>query len=283
MILTELALSHDLKQSRVWKKHALHWAKIGVPLKPSVEDARLMLSSLQPLFENSDLLKIAVLGVTPEIVNLSWPNNVSLYAYDHSVEMIESLWKPNLTIPYQVQLARWQQLPVKDDTFNAIVGDNSFGVLPDALSYHQLLSELNRVLIADGFLCFRFFIKPEQEETIEDVKRDVLAKKITNFHVLKWRIAMLMAEEPEFRVHVSQVYTLFNQLFPDRYELSALTGWALDVINTIDAYYESETCFNFVTLDALKNIVDPWFEIVALHYAEYELGERCPTILMQKK
>jgi hypothetical protein len=101
------------EQMAVWAQYSGQWSRVGPLLEPSPEDTALTLSALRPVFDaNYELCRIAVLGVTPELVQLPWPQTVTLDAFDQSADMIAKVWKPNPGVPSSVHEADWRALPL---------------------------------------------------------------------------------------------------------------------------------------------------------------------------
>lgn len=269
----------NLLQTQVWDKHATQWARVGAPLRPSVADTALMRSAVESSIGNTDqLCSIGILGVTPELVGMAWPKKVTLFAFDHSALMIRDVWRPNLDVPSHVTLTSWQSLPQKSHSLDGLIGDNSLGALPSLSDYKLVFAELFRVLKPTGKLCLRCFIAPEGSDSVAMIHNEVRDGHIKNFHVLKLKLAMTLSKHPTYSVFVKDIHKLFDTTFPNRMKLSELTTWGLDVINTIDAYRGSETVYTFPTLEALKEVASPWFDIESISTPEYELGDRCPTL-----
>ena len=270
---------NNSSQTHVWEKHASHWARVGAPLRPSAIDNALMRTAIEPsLRPAGQVSKIGILGVTPELVAMAWPKTIELFAFDHSEMMIREVWQPNPDVPSHVSLSSWQSLPLQTHSLDGLLGDNSLGALPSMSEYKLVFAELFRVLKPSGKLCLRCFISPEQPESADDIFKDVSAGGIKNFHVLKLKLAMTLSNCPSYSVFVKDIQALFDTKFPNRMALSKLTSWDLDVINTIDAYRGSETVYTFPTLEALKEVASPWFDIESISTPDYELSERCPTI-----
>ncbi len=85
------------------------------------------------LLDRADAANIVVMGVTPEIVQLDWPAHVRLQAFDHSAEMIASVWRPHPNLPSEVQQVRWQNMPLADHSVDCVVGDGSLTDQPAQL------------------------------------------------------------------------------------------------------------------------------------------------------
>lgn len=274
----------SIDQKGVWGRHSGQWSRVGPPLKPSPEDTALILSALQPTFDaTSGPCHLAVLGVTPELVQLTWPETVRLAAFDHSADMIARVWQPHPTIHSQVHEADWRALPLEVGVLHAAVGDGSLNVLPELKQYPAVLQELHRVLAAKGRLVIRAFIRPDLAEEVADVVDAAFGGQVGSFHALKWRLAMALTQEPGASVAVEDIYAVFEANFPSRFDLSAATGWLKEQIDTIDAYRGSPTRYTFPTLAAFREQCQPWFDVIEVAYGTYELADRCPTLTLVRK
>ncbi len=252
-------MSQNLKTT-VCDKHSNQWGRIGSPCRPTEEDGQLLLQMAAPcLRDRADAAKIVVMGVTPEIVQLAWPAQVRLQAFDHSPKMIASVWRPHPNLPSNVQQVRWQNMPLADHSIDCIVGDGSLTVIDTLEDYPEVLAELARVLKPTGALVLRCFISPDQPERVEDIAAHALAGSIKSFHALKWRVAMAMSAKREFSVRLMDIRAVIDKLFPDRNLLAERAGWLRESIDTIDAFDGVESCITFPTLSAFTEISAPCF------------------------
>lgn len=273
-----------IEQVAVWGQHAGQWSRVGPPLKPADEDTALTLSMLQPLFaENPDQCRIAVLGVTPELVQMPWPAQVQLDAFDHSADMIARVWRAHPAVRSQVHEADWRALPLEAGSLDGAVGDGCLNTLPTLDQYSRVLQELHRVLAAHGKMVLRCFIRPDKAETVPAIVDAVMAGQVGSFHALKWRLAMALADVGGGPVAVADIHQAFDTSFPSRAALSDKTGWPLEQIDTIDAYQGSPTHYTFPTLDQLRKQCQPWFDVMQIAHGNYELADRCPTLAFARK
>lgn len=244
----------------------------------------LMLSALQTVFDATDgPCKIALLGVTPELVQLPWPQKVVLDAFDHSADMIARVWRPHPTVDSSVHKADWRALPLEAETLNAVVGDGSLNVLPELGQYPAVLKELHRVLVAQGHVVIRCFIRPDVVEPVPAIVAAALAGQVGSFHGLKWRLAMALAGLSGACVAVSDIHAVFEASFSSRFALSEATGWPQEQIDTIDAYRGSPTRYTFPTLDQMREQCERWFDVVKVAYGSYESADRYPTLTLVRK
>ena len=276
------ALAPPNDQSSVWRKHSVQWKKTtGAPQRPSEQDGALMMAAVSAELGQTPSHDVVVLGVTQEIVQLPWPESVRLLAFDHSAEMIASVWQPHPWVTSSVQQASWQCLPMGGRSVSVAVGDGSFNSLPDLRCYADVLRELARVLQPGGLLCCRYFALPLVRESLPAVAEAVKAGEVQSFHALKWRVAMAVCEGPAFSVALPEIRLAFEALFPDRDSLAADTGWPREVIDIIDVYLGVQTRYTFVGLDTLQALCAPWFTLEAASYGDYDLAERCPTLSLR--
>jgi len=267
----------------VWETHARQWQRVGVPLRPSEDDARLMMDLANPLLAHSTRPRIVVLGVTPEVVQLPWPDGSDLLALDHSAEMIARVWQSHPRIQSSVRKALWQDTPLESHSVDLVVGDGSLNVLPCMEDYANLFVELVRILRREGGFIVRCFVRPVGQESMGEVVKAALNGQIRSFHALKWRVAMTLSEGPDFSVPVSDIHATFSSHFPDRNRLAEIARWSPEVIDTIDAYRGLDTRYTFPTLEALRDATAALLEMEAPTYGKYELSTRCPTVRMTVK
>lgn len=270
------------KQAAVWQSHSGQWALVDAPLRPSPSDGALMLDLLGPTFERTPAgAQVAMLGVTPEVVQLNWPDGTRLQAFDCSEGMLEAVWAPHGRISSSASLARWQALPGPSAQFDAVVGDGALNALPTYDEYRAVLRELWRVTRASASVVIRCFVRPGIPGTIALLREELNAGAIGSFHALKWRLAMLLAARHDGIVSVRAIYEVFEQEF-DRQELARVTGWLPGVIDTIDAYRAMPTIYSFPTISQIIAVCDDLWEMDALSTADYELANCCPTLRLSR-
>jgi SAM-dependent methyltransferase len=226
---------------------------------------------------------IAILGVTPELVQLGWPAHVRLHAIDMSAEMIAKVWRLHPLLPSEVHNRFWQHMPLADNSVACAAGDGSLNSLQGIGEFADVLDEVSRVLKPGGAMVMRLFVSPDARAGMSDIERAVADGAIDIFHALKWHVAMAIAEAPDYSVKVSDIRDAVVAMFPDREILTALRGWPREAIDTIDSYEGAETRYTFPTFDALNRACAPYFEIAEVRTGTYEIAERCPTLLFRPR
>ncbi len=90
---------HHFVESLYMNKHrnniALHWKYLEIPARPTKEDISILEKIIREYKPNRHL-RALLLGVTPEIVSMSWPSETLLDCVDKSQEMIKNVWPKNI-------------------------------------------------------------------------------------------------------------------------------------------------------------------------------------------
>lgn len=220
-----------------------------------------------------------LLGATPELAGVATRAASSLTAVDRSHAMLAAVFPAGVG---ERVVGDWRALPCRDRAFDWIVGDGCASLLVFPADYARLARELHRVLAPDGELVLRLFALPEVPESLAAVVADLAANRIGNFHILKWRLAM--AIQPASRnVAVAEILDVFDRVAPDRTGLGRTTGWAPDTIATIDAYRGSTVTYSFPTVAEARDALAVRFVEVTRVVPGYELGDRCPTLVLRPR
>lgn len=266
-----------------WNQHALQWSLIGPPLRPAPDDIRLLEQTVADWHVHTKTAapRALLCGVTPEVARMCWPDGTWLTAVDRSLPMIAGVW-PAETAPGAAVCGDWFALPLADASQHLLVGDGCYSLLTGRAQYAAFAAELRRVANAGGLLAMRYFLRPDRAETIGSVIDDLWRRRIGNFHVFKWRLAMALHGPLNEGVRLGGIWNAWHQAVPDPGALAAHLGWRPEVVNTIDNYRDVDTRYSFPTLVEARELAGA-FDIVATHTPDYELGERCPTLVMRPR
>jgi hypothetical protein len=271
-----------------WRSFAQQFTLIDSPLRPCAEDVRIieeMLADEREVFgETAKKNRAWLLGVTPEIAALRWPQEVELIAVERVQAMIDLVW-PGDTDRRSAICADWLDPPFSDQSFDLAIGDGCLTVVgfPDELS--RLLAAVQRCLRRDGYLMMRLFCRPDIAETPDAVIDALQSGDIGSFHTFKWRLAMAvqgMADAPD--VAVDAVWRVWNAAGVNGHALAEARGWQPAEIGTIEFYQGSRARYNFMRFDDMvRHLEQAGFELVATRAGSYELAERCPHVLFRKQ
>ena len=254
-----------------WQTFAARWNRLGSPLRPCPEDVEHFRRALGET--PGDCL---LLGVTPELAGLS----AHLTALDNSADMIRALCPQDR----YALLGDWLDMPFEDASFDHVIGDGCPVLLDHPLQHERLFAEAARVLKPRGRLVMRVFVGAEQPESPEQVCSLALAEDIRGFHAFKWRLSMaIAAQSRDYTFGIADTLHTFERLLPDRARLAAITGWRMQDIATIDFYRDSSARYSYPPLSALRCIVPLALREVEVRYGSYELAERCPILVWERR
>lgn len=243
-----------------------------------------MLAAETDLFGGSAKRRVWLLGVTPEIATARRLQDVDLLAVERVRDMIDSAW-PGDTDSRHAICADWLRAPFADASFDLAIGDGCLMVAgyPDELG--RLLVSVHRCLRRDGCLMLRLFCRPDVAETPNVVIDALCSGEIGSFHAFKWRLAMAVqgtTDAPD--VAVDAVWRVWNMSGIDARALAEARGWPPAQVETMEFYRGSPARYNFMRFDAtIEHLRRAGFDLVAKRSGTYELGERCPHVLLRKR
>jgi SAM-dependent methyltransferase len=270
-----------------WRSFAEHFGLLGSPLRPCAEDVQIieeLLAANTGLFGTTTKKSVWLLGVTPEIATLGWPQELELLAVERVRAVIDSAW-PGDTDRRRAICADWLDAPLPDQSVDLAIGDGCLTAVgyPDELSC--LLASIYRCLRRDGYLMLRLFCRPVVAETPEAVIAALQSGAIGSFHAFKWRLAMAVQgvnDAPD--VAVDAVWQIWDAARIDMRTLALARGWPPEQDRTIAYYRGSPARFNFMRFDdTIRHLQRAGFDLVTTRAGSYELAERCPHVLLRKR
>jgi len=278
---------HDSKVvSDHWKYNAQHWQYVRPPLKPTAQDIAFIEAAISEWHTATDRTSptILVLGVTPELCRLSAKVTRNAIAIDRSAAMIQTAYMNILGLGLSVVRGDWLTMPLASSSVDLVLGDGC----PNNASYpsgqSQLFRELHRLLRLNGRCFMRFFVQGEEPETTDRVFADLSAGLIQSFHVLKWRLVMASQRDAVEGVRLDNAWNLLTEKWRDLNHLATRYNWPIQEVRTIEVYRKTSTIFHFPTLAQYRAFLPTvGFSVIEVITPSYKLGERCPTILLERK
>jgi SAM-dependent methyltransferase len=203
---------------------------------------------------------------------------------DKSALMIEKVWAGRPGTHDAAICGDWRSMPLGPLSVDLVLGDGSLSNLRYPDEYRMVFRELRRVLRPSGRCVLRCFMQLDERETIEDVIADLNAGLIGSFHALKWRLVMALQPNLEQGVAVEAVWQLVNEKWPDLTQLAQKLRCPVEQVSTIRAYQDVATRYTFPTFSQYCGFFRAnSFSVVAIAKHRYELGERCPTFVLEKQ
>jgi SAM-dependent methyltransferase len=268
-----------------WDDIATSFAVLGPPLKPSGEDIHFVETAVRNWSSGHPrkTLRALLLGVTPEIAKMEWPDASRFTAVDNSLGMAQAVWPGNIPGKRWVVCGDWLALPRPNSSCDVVIGDGSLNCVrfPDGL--RAVAKNIRDVLDPDGVLLFRCFVRPTTKELPEDVFSDLVHARIPSVNHFKFRLLMAMQSSTENGISVHDVYEKWADSDIDQEALMARTGWDKRAFQSIELYKGQDVIHTFPAIEELRSVLHEFFEECSVSTPAYPLGERCPRFILRKR
>lgn len=256
------------------------WSHFGPPLRPSPDDKAVVQRAAARLGRAAHAL---VLGLTPEIIACEWPADVTLTAVDHSATMIRALWPPeNGPAHSQVIRADWCAMPIPSGTIDLAAGDGCYVLMAFPEGYQTLTREVCRVLKRGGRFAVRVFLRPDRAEPVAHVAQAFARGEIGSVHALKLRLLAALHGVSGAGTRLDDVWQSWKSLPALPAALAGTRGWTDDEIVGIESYGGMQSRYFLPTLAELRAHVQVSFRELECTWGRHELGDRCPTLVLER-
>jgi SAM-dependent methyltransferase len=267
---------------RHWENVARHWRQLGPPLRPTAQDVAFYADAINEWAKSHGVPRALILGVTPELYSLPWPAGSNVMAADQTQDMIDAVWPGPRNA---VVRADWKALPLAASSRDVVLCDGGLQLVAYPHGLQNLATCLRRVIAPEGICIFRLFIPPQVRESPELVLNELLAGRIASLNHLKLRLGMALHEDAHDGVGLRQVWDALHDVAPDLESLAARVGWPLEHLLAINTYRDRQTRYYFLKLSELREnfCQEPGgFELEQTYWPTYELGERCPMVVLRR-
>jgi len=226
-------------------------------------------------------LRALLLGVTPEIAAMAWPDDAHLTAIDRSEAMIEHVWPGDIAGRRTVRQADWFACDYGSN--DIVICDGVFAIMRYPDQYVALVRKIATSLAEGGFFVTRTFLQAVVRETPANVLRDLVDGKIGSVHAFKFRLAMSMQPSAAEGVRHADVFDAAQKGGIDCDTLSARTGWSEIEIDTLRLYRDKDTRLSFPTASEMASVMAEHFETIGESRSDYEMGDRCPVLTYRRR
>jgi hypothetical protein len=265
-----------------WPEAARQWQQVGSPLRPAPEDIGFYSQAVQEWVRHRGAPRVLLLGVTPELYRLPWPKGTDFLAVDCTQAMIDNVWPGPKEA---VQRTDWLALALPDSSRDVVLCDGGLPLLAYPQEQRRLVRLLRAALSDQGLCVLRLYVPPARPERPDTVLKDLLEGRIPNLNILKLRLSMSLLESAGDGVELGTVWRALHEAAPDLEGLASRIGWPVEHMLAINTYRGSTDRFYFATVDQVADLFcgsPGGFEAHSLHVPSYELGERCPTIVLRR-
>jgi SAM-dependent methyltransferase len=265
-----------------WRSVASRYWDLGPPLRPGPDDVLLVSRTLAQRSGSGSSYAL-LLGVTPDLAAMHLPETWRVAAVDRSLAMAREIWPGNVSGRREVVCSDWTSLPFGDSSFDAVLGDGALNCPGYPGGLRDLARSIRRVMTDGGAGLIRCFVPPAEPESPEAIVAEMWDGRIPTFHLFKLRLVMALQKSPEEGIALRAVHQYWMARNFDRRRLLALTGWDERAVDTIDMYQDTDTVLFFPSLEELRSLFSEFFAVGQLPIPSYELGERCPTLVLTWK
>lgn len=169
------------KNAKVWsEKMSKEWATYIPPERPSFEELEIYEDYLLKVINKKGKnIKALLLGATPELRDLLAKHKVKTVCVDINPSMVRAMDRL-LEISdgkEEVIIADWEEVPLKDEEFDVILGDHSVHWIPFD-RWNSFLKDKARLLKEGGSIIFNIVtVQKEELITVEKMVEILKFKK----------------------------------------------------------------------------------------------------------
>jgi len=227
---------------------------------------------------------VLMLGVTRPIAAMRWPEGTALVAVDWSRGMIERFW-PAEAAPRgaSVTVADWREMPLAAASRDMAIGDTCYAALATLEDCAALNAGVARALRPGAHWVLRCFLRPAEPEPLDELVMELVAGRIGVFEIFCWRLAMALHGADGVGVRCDDVWREWHARVPDPRALFERLGWDARILAAIERWQGEATRIFFPSLAEALRLVEADFELVEMRYPAYEMGERCPMLVLRRR
>ena len=223
-----------------------------------------------------------LLGVTPELYALPWPEGTDFLAVDRTMAAIEAVWPGPRDA---VRCVDWLEMSLPAASRDIVLCDGGLNLLAYPEEQQKLAATLREVLAAGGLCILRLFVRPPERETPDAIVADLMSGRIPNMNVLKLRLWAALQESPAQGVELDAVWRTVQGAAGSLEKLASRVGWPLEETLFINAYRGSTARYWIGTTDEVATIFCQTvggFDLASMRVPNYERGRQCPTVVLRR-
>jgi len=269
------------KQLTHWPHIARSWHLVGPPLRPSPEDIDLFERSVSRCAPDARNAQALILGVTPELFLLGWPEGAAVRALDSSREMVEAVWPGPKG---SAVLGSWTSAPIADVSQDVIVCDGGFGTLSYPQGQRTLLCEIRRMLAPGGIFVVRLFAPPGLTGSLTDIAADLDAGLIASLDALKFRLWGALHKDQATGVRPRDVVAAIEDMAGGLDRLVSRQGWSADHVATLQLHRNSNAVYHLTDANGLIRMAEEFgFEPLSVASPDSSFGDCCPVVSLRRR
>jgi hypothetical protein len=175
----------------MWNTQIELFKKMRPPLRPHASEAALVadVAAASRAAVSTGDLHVLLLGLTQELIHISWPRGTNLTVVDRSENMIRQFWPGDIPGERKLIRADWFGMPFEKPSFHLIVGDGVLNFKPFPAGFRDFLNHLLPYLYPAGHLCARVFTQLDVPEKTESLMDELRRSERVNYYEFRYRQA----------------------------------------------------------------------------------------------
>jgi len=268
-----------------WEEIVELFKKMRSPMRPDVSEADCFYRWVQERIEQAELprdstINVLLLGVTVELVELPWPDNVMLTAVDRSDAMIRAFWPGDIPGRRRLVRADWDDLPLAPSSFHFAIGDGVLNARSYPDDYRDFAAHVRSLLRPGGVFLLRAFTQLEQRENSGAIVAALRAGEITDYNELTFRILTSMQTSAVEGVTATKSFidAELRRCGVDDDELYSRTGYVQPPASSHRPERMSGIAarVSYPTVREIEQVLAPMFEPLGRRYGTHSTAQRCP-------
>ena len=261
-----------------WASAAVRWHH-RPPIVPNTEDIRWFERCANVCPAPDAGLRAVLLGVTADIATMRWPERTSLVAVDWAAPMVASAWPhARRAAREHVIIGNWLAMPIGAGRRDLAVGDGCYTALGSFAEMRKFNAALAELLPRNGELALRCFSRTAEPPDIDAVFDRLLAGRETNLGLVRWLLFMGLQGRSPDGVQLDDLWRLWDSRVGDPKPYAERYGWRASELAAIERYAGQSDCYIYPTVDEMRELAAPAFELVECDIPTYPFGEHFPRL-----
>ncbi|HUL96513.1 MAG TPA: class I SAM-dependent methyltransferase [Usitatibacter sp.] len=278
-----MGADYDREAIKYWDERSCNW-QVAAPISPQDGDIRFYEARAAGSAQGEQPLRALLLGVTPPVAGMRWPDATRLVVLDWSAGMFRNVF-PRWNAPSRCGLVRgdWRQMPLAPASFDFVVGDGCYSTFGDARGPVLLNEEAARVLRPGGEFCLRCHRRPDTPPAIDALFKPLLDGRMRNLDMFRWLLAMAAHGEASEGIRLGDVWEAWHAHVPDVSAAQQRLGWTHQAVANMERWKGAATRYFFPSLAQLHEFAGAHFEVESCELPNYAWGEHFPRLVLRRR
>ncbi|MFC1753590.1 class I SAM-dependent methyltransferase [Thermoproteota archaeon] len=275
----------NIEQSTIWKEYIEHWEIFASPGRPSEGDVAI----LERWLKKINAKRVLILGSTPELRDLVKKLGCEVYCMDMQLEMLmgmEHFMKSKNKDEVWIK-GDWLESPLKDDFFDAILGDLVLVNIPYK-DKPRFLKQITRMLKKDGYWLTKILYRPDnwvKEDPLEMINKIASMPYNRNRYEELFVFLMYQCHDGEFFKGL-EIEKLIGKYYKNGKVAEGVDPKAAKLFELMLKMWGKpmDKIWYAKTGSEVRNIISEFFDIVEEDCATgYMFAEHFPTLLCRPR